>query len=301
MNKAHYYRLLDNPKLLSEDSLKDLEKLISSYPYVENFRILFALNLLILDDFRYQKHLHKAAFHASDRRKLKYWIDFMIQEEDMNPPEIETEPIHTKARVHISKPSDETVEEKEDYSPEKELESEEISGEVSQIKTPKLIIQTPPEKTQKVQQLYVSEESQIDLAEEKKKKQASKSKAELLKLVRKRLAEIEAEKRDVQEGKSETVEPTQTNILKAQLIDRFIEAQPSITRPNKKDFHDPYKDAVDSTIDEDDFFVTETLAQIHKQQGNITKALEIYQKLILKNPEKSTYFAAQIQELSKNN
>lgn len=303
MNKEQYYRLLENPKLLSKDSLKDLEKLISSYPYVENFRILYALNLLVLDDFRYQKNLYKAAFHSSDRKKLKYWVDFMLQEEtiksnkvEKEPSIVEKEPISDKPEQDLSKTIDD-----QSLKLKKELETEEVLEEAIIKEVPSPVIQTSPEKTKKEAQVEEPKEREIDFSEEKKKHQASKSKTQLLQLVRKRLAEIEAEKNAEQAEKSEKIATSEPDTLKAQLIDRFIEVQPSISRPDKKDFHDPHKDAIDSTVDEDDFFVTETLAQIHRQQGNTNKALEIYRKLILKNPEKSTYFAAQIQELSKNN
>ncbi len=48
---------------------------------------------------------------------------------------------------------------------------------------------------------------------------------------------------------------------------------------------------------EDSGFVTETLANIYAQQGNIRKAIDTYKKLMLNNPEKKTYFAARIEEL----
>lgn len=310
MNKEHYYRLLENPKLLSEDSLLDLEKLISSYPYVENFRILYALNLLILDDFRYQKNLHKAAFHSSDRKKLKYWVDYMLKDEEENTVILEEKatPETNKIGEHepISKESvtsliETEIAEKEQIILKEEQDTEAISEDTIIDLIPKHVDETPSERTELEEEKEEPIETPIDLSEEKKKHQASKSKAKLLQLVRKRLAEIEVEKQGEQEEISTKSKDNEPEILKAQLIDRFIEVQPSISRPDKKDFHDPHKDAVGSTIDEDDFFVTETLAQIHRQQGNINKALGIYQKLILKNPEKSTYFAAQIEELSKNN
>ena len=47
--------------------------------------------------------------------------------------------------------------------------------------------------------------------------------------------------------------------------------------------------------------VTEAMAEVWEKQGNITKAIEIYNKLSLLDPLKSTYFAAKIEGLKKKN
>jgi predicted Zn-dependent protease len=51
----------------------------------------------------------------------------------------------------------------------------------------------------------------------------------------------------------------------------------------------------------DDDFVTETLAKIYAEQGYISKAIEVYEKLSLQDSKKSAYFATLIENLRKRN
>jgi hypothetical protein len=50
-----------------------------------------------------------------------------------------------------------------------------------------------------------------------------------------------------------------------------------------------------------DDIATETLAKLYRKQGKVLQAIKIYEKLSLKFPQKSDYFANQIQELKKTN
>ncbi len=50
---------------------------------------------------------------------------------------------------------------------------------------------------------------------------------------------------------------------------------------------------------QDDGVVTETMAEVWEKQGNMAKAIDLYSKLSLLEPAKSTYFAAKIEELKK--
>ena len=53
------------------------------------------------------------------------------------------------------------------------------------------------------------------------------------------------------------------------------------------------------SLSENDDFITETLAKIYKEQGHFDKAIDAFEKLILKFPEKNTLFASQISEIKK--
>ena len=80
-------------------------------------------------------------------------------------------------------------------------------------------------------------------------------------------------------------------------IDEFIKNEPSISRP-KAEFYDPVSKAKESVVDNENI-VSETLAGIFYDQGHLQKAIKIYQKLSLKYPEKSSYFAALIKKAEK--
>ncbi|HET6991395.1 MAG TPA: hypothetical protein VFJ43_08735 [Bacteroidia bacterium] len=88
--------------------------------------------------------------------------------------------------------------------------------------------------------------------------------------------------------------------IKSDLVDKFIQEQPRIQQnpQAKSSFFNPVNMAKKSVQDSDEF-ITETLAKIYVKQGNISKAIRAYQKLSLKFPEKSAYFAALIEELKR--
>jgi len=129
-------------------------------------------------------------------------------------------------------------------------------------------------------------------------------KDELMERLRKRLAEIAAEKQQESFTKQsvillesvEQIEDVKVDFLsKEAIIEKFIKEEPRISQP-KSSFYKPSEYAVKSNTDENDI-VSETLARLYLEQGNIAKARMVYEKLSLLFPEKSSYFASQIKKI----
>ncbi len=81
------------------------------------------------------------------------------------------------------------------------------------------------------------------------------------------------------------------------LIDNFIQNEPRIERNIK--VVDKQEDISLDSLEEKDSFISETLASIYVKQKLFDKAIAVYDKLVLKNPEKNVYFASQIEDLKK--
>ncbi|HTO36004.1 MAG TPA: tetratricopeptide repeat protein [Flavobacterium sp.] len=79
---------------------------------------------------------------------------------------------------------------------------------------------------------------------------------------------------------------------KIELIDKFIESNPKII-PSKEDI-EPVKTF---EIPDTSRLMTETLARVYLEQKKYQKAIQAYEILILKYPEKSVFFADRIRDI----
>ncbi len=97
----------------------------------------------------------------------------------------------------------------------------------------------------------------------------------------------------------DSVERKQNNGNNSHLISNFINEDPG---PIRADQNASLKGDVSlASIREHDGFITDTLAKIYVKQGLYAKAIYAYERLSLKYPEKSAYFAAQIEKIKNIN
>ncbi|NVO02023.1 MAG: hypothetical protein HXX09_04920 [Bacteroidetes bacterium] len=234
------------------------------------------------------------------------------------------------------------VEEKTVIEPEIEVQKEVVSAKEEEVIVEKEIIEEKTVEIEIVPTPIILEEIKAEVVsqpivevqkEEEKiapvieKKEISKEEKyqQLQAELKKRLAEIAAERNEVKpvsepipekiEDKKEEILVPKVEEVKIELekpkisakkekkdvndlIENFIINQPRIKAKRVPDDH-PIEDlAQKSAIDKEEI-VSETLGKIYLKQGNFQKAIKTYEKLSLKFPEKSSYFAAQIENIKK--
>ena len=70
MKADDLYRLMENPALLTEETLPQLKQIVDEFPYFQIARMLYLKNLSVLNDIRFGAELKKMAVYVPDRRKL---------------------------------------------------------------------------------------------------------------------------------------------------------------------------------------------------------------------------------------
>lgn len=306
MTTEHFTYLLAHPEKLIAEDASDLEMILQKYPYFQSAR---ALQLKILkneNSYRYNEALKSAAAHTTDRDILFEYItsDQFIQNEisqnillnyEETDPEIDPDSIEV-AFENVSQ----TVSEEEAL----QFESEKQKAEA--ILNPDLFYKKSEEKSSE-KEIPISEEPPETEKPLEFTENDTYSFSEWLKLTRAKPIDRkeDSDKKTDQEDVTKFVEQNDSTDedkeRKFDLIDKFIQEQPKIKPTSEVDRENSVaiSQQLSAYSKAPDALMTETLARVYLQQKNYKKAIQAYKILILKNPEKSGYFADQIRAIEK--
>ncbi len=293
MNKHSFLEYLKDPEKLDKETIAQLMDLVQQFPYSSLAHTMLAINLYKESHIIYDSQLKMAACLAPDRNILRLHIDKMsgFREKTDLPDEYRPKTKIEPTEEVAAKPDEEKpIPEQEPVSEKKKATAvpETAPVEPEQQKVPE---------TTHEEEAVISVTSEIEDAgpviEKTEEKGAERRKTieELKLIVARRIRQIEQEK--LAERDSGQARPTP----KEDIIERFIRENPSISR-GKAGFFNPLASAQQSVVDQENI-VSETLAKIYRAQGHGEKAISVYKKLSLKYPEKSSYFAALIEETKK--
>ena len=264
------------PERLKGAAVQEAEQLVADYPYFAIGQALLTIAYQNTGDERYDSQLKHTAAAMPNRDKLRLFTLIAKHRFESEPdiPALPDEFVPTTPETDA--PSDNVFSNIEPIEAKEEQNSGIIREKVFII--PEIDLSGSHEELS----------AEMALLEEKRK-----SLDELKAIIANRLKELEAEKQ-----RKETEQPKPKKLSRKELIDKFILENPSISRP-KAEFYNPISVAQNSIIDQENI-VSETLGKIYEKQGYIEKAISIYEKLCLKYPEKSRYFAAQIERLQES-
>ncbi len=299
LNTTNFAYLLANPQKITSKDLDVLDVLIKKYPYFQSARALQLKGLKNQDSFLYNDALKLAAAHTTDRDILFEYItsDRFIQNE------ISQNILQHDSSVNEIKVVSEDI-------------SKQVSDESNQLEMKKAEDILNPElfqrKIQSVANLVEKKEKDPEEILQADKpleftKNDTHSFSEWLKLTKAKPIERSKEKSDLESEVKEVKERTKEETLlqvekerKFRLIDRFIQERPKIN-PSETSVNTYKKDDSQNLAaaftQSSESLMTETLAKVYLQQKNYKKAIQAYKILILKNPEKSGFFADQIRAI----
>ncbi len=273
MNLTDYTYLINKPDAINERHNTALEKIIEEFPYFQSARVLRLKHLYNQDSFKYNYALKVAAAFTTDRGVLFDFItsnNFVTVQNGLYDQKVaELLDINVIESEHV-------IHESETANPINSLEQSILSS--------------------------IKGAGQ----EEESSKEAIEEKLDIGKPIAFSVTEKHSFQEWLQLSRLQPIERKETSAeidekkKKAELIDKFIENNPKIPPINKEEttvFTAP-------VIEDKSYLMTETLAKVYLEQKKYSRAIQAYEILILKYPEKSSFFAdriSDIKNLQQNN
>ncbi|GGG32417.1 hypothetical protein [Bizionia arctica] len=309
MNQKAFIEILQNPQNISAENTAALLAITEEFPYLQSARTLYLKGLKNKESIKYNQELKTTAAYTSDRSIL---FDFITSEEFLQNE------ISKYIKQNTANLKEITVD-LEDISVAKSVSIDEILKQQIQdtdgvldpeLFQPKIKLKEVAnfslDETQKIEVVTkppvikddISPDSILELG---KPLQFTHSEThsfnEWLKITRFKPIERPT---SLEANKTETIISMDDSQLernkKFDLIDKFITTNPKL---KPKQLTSNNTNLAEEQMIQPESLMTETLARIYVEQKNYKKAIQSYNILCLKYPEKSGFFADQIKAIKK--
>ena len=275
MNVTDYIYLINKPDVIHEKQTDALQKVLDEFPYFQSARAIQLKGLYSQSSFKYNSALKTTAAHTTDRSIL---FDFITSDTFTSIDKS----LYERKVLEIM---DIHVIDSEIVIPEQKLDLKINKLEQSILTSIKEASPSNTDESSKAVEEKLEIGQPLDFS---KKEQHSFQ--EWLQLSR--TQPIEREKETQVTPPVPIIDADKRK--KLELIDKFIETSPKIS---------PVKHGVPSTVsfdlnaEDNSYLMTETLARVYLEQKKYQKAIQAYEILILKYPEKSSFFADRITDI----
>jgi len=274
MNVTDFTYLINKPDAINEKQTDALGRVLDEFPYFQSARALRLKGLFNENSFRYNYALKVTASHTTDRTVL---FDFITSDTFVAIQK----GLYDKKLLELL---DISVTNYEVIKPEIRLEPKINTLEQSILTSIKEASPIEEEPTTKLAEENLEIGKPLGFSKDEKH-----SFQEWLQLSR--TQRIVREKEAVV---SKTAPLEDDKKKKLELIDKFIEASPKIP-PIKQNSESAIH--IDLNKSDNSYLMTETLARVYLEQKKYQRAIQAYEILILKYPEKSSFFADRISDI----
>jgi hypothetical protein len=310
MNVSSYNHLINKPDEINETQTVALEKVLDEFPYFQSARALRLKGLYNQNSYKYNFALKIAAAHTTDRTAL---FDFITSETfiaiqkktyEKNIKDLLDITVIDSVVVQSNEPVDsETTTNTLEQSILTSIKGatqtpvEEIPITIPQalaIEEPKQAILKPiKEETEPLKEEIKTVTDKLEIG---KPLDFSKSETHSFQQWL-QISRTEPIIRETTKEDDSTVNPPvldEEKTKKIKLIDTFIKTSPRISQLKPGVVFTPN---LELNKEDHSYLMTETLAKVYLEQKKYLKAIQAYEILILKYPEKSSFFVDRIKDI----
>jgi hypothetical protein len=301
MNRNDFLNMIEDTIQADRQMIGEVYELIDIFPYFQSAHMLLLKGLQNNADVKFENQLRNSAIHIADRKVLYYLLKTKPSDR-AEPDDVKLESVSSAEQLYDSQ---QTVIESAKNSEQLISKIEKSSGEtrtdhpesINHITGHSILLSSEMENEVSKGVMLLMDQ---DLTPDEDKVFymdpgfSVPEYNDLLELDLDANMAIVFDEDTISQEQKGSDERNSKTLSPSELINKFIIANPRI-EPIREVPRIPVADISKPFADIEGGLVTETLARIYINQGYYSKAIDIYEKLTLKFPEKSSYFASQIE------